>query len=150
MVPEIQGATDRTFCHFGPFFALLIPENRNFKIEKKHSTIIWCMVPEIWSTTDRIFYHSGLFFVLLPYYGPRESKFWKNEKIAWTYYHFTHVYHIWKSYDVWLLRYEACQTVFFVILDRFLPFCSPNNPKNQKLKKWKKHLDILSFYTCVP
>ena len=25
MVPDIWSATDRTFCHFGPFFALLLP-----------------------------------------------------------------------------------------------------------------------------
>ena len=25
MVPEIQSEADKTFCHFGPFFALLPP-----------------------------------------------------------------------------------------------------------------------------
>ena len=38
MIPEIWSATDRTFTHFGPFFALLPlppPENQNFeKVEK--------------------------------------------------------------------------------------------------------------------
>ena len=29
------------------------------------------------------------------------SKKWKNR---WRYYHFTHVYHKWQSYDVWFLR----------------------------------------------
>ena len=33
MVPEIYSATDRSFCHFGPFFGL---ENENFdKLKKK-------------------------------------------------------------------------------------------------------------------
>ena len=27
MVPKIWSATDRIFCHFGPFFALLPPKN---------------------------------------------------------------------------------------------------------------------------
>ena len=37
-----------------------------------------------------------------------------------------------------------------VILDHFMPFTPPNNPKNQNLKKWKKNPEILSFYKCVP
>ena len=41
-VPEIWSAKDRLFCHFGPFFALLLqpkdPENENLeKNEKKKS-----------------------------------------------------------------------------------------------------------------
>ena len=40
MVPEIWSMTDRIFCHFGPFFALLPPppmdpENQNFEKTKK-------------------------------------------------------------------------------------------------------------------
>ena len=39
MVLEIHSATDRIFCHFGPFSALLPPdnnpENQNFKKMKK-------------------------------------------------------------------------------------------------------------------
>ena len=35
-------------------------------------------------------------------------------------------------------------------MDHFLPFNPFNNLKNQILKKWKKHLEILSFYTGVP
>ena len=47
MVPEIWSATDRIFCHFGPFFALLPPpplnnqKNQNFeKMKKKPGDII--------------------------------------------------------------------------------------------------------------
>ena len=38
MVPQILSTTDRTFCHFGPFFALLPPSNpksQNFEKRKK-------------------------------------------------------------------------------------------------------------------
>ena len=38
MVPEILNLTDRKFCHFGPFFALLSPnnpKNQNFEKLKK-------------------------------------------------------------------------------------------------------------------
>ena len=31
----------------------------------------------------------------------------------------------------------------------FLPFYSPNSPKNQNFKKWAKHLEV-SFYTNIP
>ena len=39
---------------------------------------------------------------------------------------------------------------FFVILDYFFPFYSPNNPKNQNFKKMKKtpgHIIILRMCT---
>ena len=38
MVPEKRSETDRIFCHFGPFFALLPSndsENQNFETMKK-------------------------------------------------------------------------------------------------------------------
>ena len=113
-------------------------------------TIIWCMVPEIWSMTDRIFCHSGPFFAFLHPYGPRKSKFWKNEKNTWRYYHFTNVYHKWQSYDVWFLRYGVQQTEFFVIWDSFLPFYPSNNPKNQNFEKMKKTPgDIIILHKCT-
>ena len=61
---------------------------------------------------------------------PEKSKFWKNEKNTWRHYHFTEVYHKWRSYDVWFLRYWARWTEFFAILDYFLLFYPPNNPNN--------------------
>ena len=68
------------------------------------------------------------------------------------------MYHKWQSYDVWLLRYEAWQTEFFLILYHFLPFYPPlppppSNPENknfEKIKKKKKSLEISSTYTSVP
>ena len=66
------------------------------------------------------------------------------------YYPFTYVHHKSRSCDAWLLRYKVQRTKFFVILDHFLPFDPPNNPKIQNFEKIKKYLEILSFYTCVP
>ena len=111
---------------------------------------IWCTVPKIWSKTDIIFCHFGLFFALLPLYGPRKSKFSKKmKKNPWEHYHFTHVYHKWQSYDVWSLRYWARWTEFF-ILNCFLPFYHPNNPKNQNLEKLKKASgDIIILHKCT-
>ena len=121
--------------NFRSFFPLLPPKNPKNQDFKKCKnlleisfytcvpkiTIIWRMVPEIWSATDR------------------KSKFWKNEKSTWRYYHFTNVYHKWQSYDIWFFRYGVQQTKSFVILDRFLPFHPCNSPKNQNFEKMKKN-----------
>ena len=90
-----------------------------------------------------------LFFALFPLLITQKLKFWKTEKETSRYYHFTHAYHKWKSYDVWFLRYEAWLTESFVIVDHFLPFYPPTNPKIKILKNWRKGLQILSFYTCT-
>ena len=89
--------------------------------------------------------------IFLPFYPQqlRKSKFWENEKKASKHY-FTEVYHKWQSYDVWFLRHEAWQTECLVILGHFLPFYLPNSLKNQNEKRWKKHLEISSFYNSVP
>ena len=72
------------------------------------------------------------------------------KKKTWRYYHFTQVSHKWQSNDAWFLRYWAWQTDLFVIMDHFCPF-NPLITQNVKiLKNWKKTLEILSFYTCVP
>ena len=46
---------------------------------------------------------------------------------AWRYYHFTHVYHKWKSCDVWFLRYAAIEKMFC----HFVSFFPTNNTKNE-------------------
>ena len=90
---------------------------------------------------------------ILPFYPPqqpRKSKFWKNEEQSWRYYHFTHVYHKWRSYDLWFLRYGVWQTEVFVILDHFLPFYPPNNLENQSFEKIKNNLgDIIILHMCI-
>ena len=55
-------------------------------------------------------------------------------KIFAGYHHFTHVYQESQSYDVRFLRYGVRQTEFFVILDHFLPFQSPDNAEDQYFK----------------
>ena len=83
-------------------------------------------------------------------YESRQSKLWKDDKNTWRYYHFTNVYHKRQSYDVWFLRYRVQRTEFFVILDSFLPFKPPNNPKNQNCKKMKKQSrDIVILHMCT-
>ena len=107
------------------------------------------MVPKIWNATDRVSCHFGPFFALLPSQQPEKLKFWKTEQKALRYYHFTHVYHKWQSYDVWFLRYEVWRTEFFVILDHFLPFYPYNNPKTLNFEKLKKVPgDIIILQKC--
>ena len=59
------------------------------------------------------------------------------------------MYHKWRSYDAWFLRYKAQQS-FLSFWAIFCPFNPPNKPEIEILKKWKKHLEISSFYTSVP
>ena len=84
---------------------------------------------------------------------PGKSKFWKNERNTWRYYHFTHVYDKWKSYDVLLLRQNLSikwKTEFLSFWAIFCPFTPLKILKIKILKKWKKCLGIPSFYTSVP
>ena len=92
MVPEICSATDKNFCHFGPFFALLpLPPKKKQKLKNQYfektknrpgdiiilhmCTINVNMMYGSWDMKyDRIFCHLGPFFALLPQ-QPKESKF---------------------------------------------------------------------------
>ena len=59
-------------------------------------------------------------------------------------------------YAIWFLRYGVWwMSLLFFILVYFLPFYPPPfpflySPKNKISKKWKKRLQISSFYTSVP
>ena len=87
-------------------------------------------------------------FISLTTQKIKMSKKWKT---TWRYYHFKHVYHKWKSYDVWFLRYGTCDgqnfLSFWTIFCHFTPLTTQ---KIKILKKWKNSLEILSFYICVP
>ena len=105
-----------------------------------------------WKSYDVWFLRCGAwqseFFVILGHFWPftplttKKIKIKKKQKNARRYCHFTYVYHKWRSYDVWFLRYGAQQADFFVILDHFLPFYSPNNLGNHEI--WST-IKFLSF-----
>ena len=154
--------------HFCPL-TLLTYQKTKFQINtKKHLEILLfytcvpqmmimsCMVPEISSTIDRIFCHFGQFFALpTPPITTRKIKILKKwKKNSRRYYHFKHMYHQSKSYDVWFLRYRARQTEFFLILGHFLPFYTPspppNNPETQNFEKMKKAPgNIIILHKCT-
>ena len=107
------------------------------------------MVPEILSATDRFFFHFGPLFVLLPL-TTQNIKILKRFKKRSRYYHFKHEYSKLQPYDIWFLRHRAQQTEFFITLDNFLPIYPLKTQKVKISKKWKKHLEISSFYTSAP
>ena len=99
-----------------------------------------------------IFCHSGMFFALLPPYGPRKSKFWKNEKNTWR-----NVYHKWQKWkkpsgDIIIshrciindnhMMYgswdtECATDKIFCHFEPFFALLPP--PTTQKSKFWKKN-----------
>ena len=98
-------------------------------------------------------------FSLLTLLTTQNIKILKKWKKPWRYYHFTLVYHKWKSYDVWFLRQGAQQTEFLVILGYFLSFTPCPLPPTRSpslttqiiktLKKSKKHLQISFGYLQI-
>ena len=104
VVPEIWSMTDRTFSHFGSFFALLPPnnpENQNFEkmkryiiilhnYTKNHDHILYCSLNMVCDGCN-FYFQFWAIFTLLPPEHHKKSKFLKNEKNAWRY-HFTHVH----------------------------------------------------------
>ena len=105
-----------------------------------------CMVSEIWSVMDRIFCHFRIFFCPFTPLTTWKIKLLKKWKNTWSYYHFTHLYHKWQPYNVWLLRYGHNCLLFWTI---YCPFTTLRTQKNKNFEKREKTLEILWFYTCV-
>ena len=166
-VPEIRNESDRIFCHFGPFFALLTSQTRQkIKILKNwkntwryyhfthvyHKWQSWWMVPEIWSVTDKTFFFIlDSFLHFYPPNNPENPNFEKMKKMPGNII-ILHMCTINDSHIIhgsWDMECDGHNFLSFWIL--FLPFYTPpppNNPKNQNLKK-KQQLEISSFYTCL-
>ena len=71
-------------------------------------------------------------------YQPEKLNFEKMKKMTRDIIILHHVYHKWRSYDVWFLRYWMWRTEFFVILDHFLPF--------YPLTTWKIKYNFTNVY----
>ena len=163
---------DRVFCHFGPFLPFDPPNNpKNQNFEKMKNMpgdfiiLHLCttndnhMINGSWDTGhDRQNFLSFWAIFLMPHEQPEKTKFWKNEKkkqqqqqletpsfytcVPQMTYHTMYV-----SWDM------ECDIHNFFWFWTILPFYSSTPLTAQKikiLKKWKKHLEILLFYTCVP
>ena len=93
MPPEIWSATDRSFCHFGPFFALLLltPNFKTWKNLKTPGDIVYlhiCTINEDMYGSWDIRCDRQSFFVILghflpfdPHNNPENQNFEKNEKL---------------------------------------------------------------------
>ena len=123
--------------NFRSFFALL-PPSKTPKI-----TIILFKVPEIQSETDKSFCHSGPFgpfFPLLPPIpplsnDPKNQNFGKKKEKKGNKWLELNVYHKWRSYDIWFLKYKVQQTeIFLSFWAIFLPFQPPDNLDNKNFK----------------
>ena len=104
------------------------------------------MIPEIWSITDRTF------FYFLPFYPSNNwenQNFWKMKKnprdivLQMRTLDDNHM-----MYGSWVIVHGRHNFLSFWVI--ICPFTPLRIRKIKILKKWKKHLQKLSFYMCVP
>ena len=132
--------------------------------------IIWCMVPETWSTKYKFFVIFNNFFYPKTTRKIKILKKWKKKARDITIFHMSTMndnhmmYGSWNMkctknqdhmlYYSWDMVCEGCNhyfsiwAIFFPLTPRPLPPLTTQ--KNNILKKWKNHLEMSSFYTCVP
>ena len=131
---------DRHNCHFRPFFPLLphywprkLKFGKNVKKNwiyypfthvhhKSRSYDVWFLRYKMQRTKFLSFW---TIFCPLTLPTTQKIKVLKDKKRAWRYYHFTLVYHIWRSYDVWFLTYQVQQTYFFYHFWLFIVLLPP-------------------------
>ena len=120
-------------------------------------TIIWGTVPKIQSETDRFFCHFGPFFDLLPPNVQGNRNFEKMKKASGDVIslHICTLNGNHMMYCSWYMEHDI--QFFFLILDHYFCPLTPPPPSRSPLtthkikifKKWKEHLEILSFYTSI-
>ena len=102
------------------------------------------------SAKDKVLCHFGSFF--LPFDPPNNPKNQNFEKEnAWRFYHFTLVYHKWQS---WCMVLDISGRIYhdrqyFCHLWPFFDIYPLTAQKMKISEKWKKHLEVSSFYTSV-
>ena len=126
--------------HFLPFYPPNNLKNQNFEKNEKSIILHKCT-----KNYDHMLYaswdmecnrHNFLLFWII--FCPFIALYWPWKKIVKKprrYYPFTHVYHKWKSYDAWFLRYKGTRDRVFSYLGPFFALWPPNNPKNQIFEK---------------
>ena len=138
------------------------PENQNFWKNERNRDIILHMCPindnhmmyGSWNMEHHgRFCHFGPFCALLPHQqSEKKQNFekWKKtpEDIIIVHLCTTNDDH--RSYDAWFLNMEHDRHIFLSFWTIFSPLTPLMTTKIKILKKWSQHLEILSFYTCVP
>ena len=119
MLHEIWSATDKYFCHFGPFFSLTTWRIKILKKWNKHIHVYhkwrWFLRCKMQPT---VFWTIFCSFTSLTTWKIKILKKWKNHLSRCHY--FTNMYQKSQSYDVCFIRYGVQQTNIFVILGIFL------------------------------
>ena len=149
ILPEICSATDIIFCHFWAIFYLFTPLfipkikfGKNVKIPLEilsFYTYVALMKIMMYGSCNtrhgkQNFLSFWAIFLHLTLLATQKINIFKKmKKKLWRDYHFTLVYHKWWSYDVWFLRHETQNTIFFVIFNYF--FFTPKQPGKSKF--WK-------------
>ena len=132
MIPEILSTTDRIFCHFRLYFALLPtnnPENQNFEKMKKNpgGIIILNMstIHENHMMYRQNFFSFWTFYMPLPPTNPENQNFEKIRKTPWKIIilHKCTIYDNHKIYGSWDVK--CTRQNFFVIFSHFLLFYPP-------------------------
>ena len=147
---------DRIFCHFGPFFVLLPPPltTPKIKILKKWKKIHGYindnhMIYGSWDMEckDKVFLSFWTNFALLLPDNPENQNF-ENEKNTWRYYHFPHVYHKWKSYDVWCMVSQIWSVTdrIFCHFRLFFALLPPPPSPTPKSKFWKNEKSAWRYH----
>ena len=149
--------------HFLSFYPPNLKNQNSEKIKKTHGYIIvlhkctindnhmmyiWFLGYEIWQTE---------FFVILdcflPFYPSNNPKTQKFEKMKKTpgdiiILHKCTINDNHMMYGSWDMKHDRQNFLSFWTI--FCPFTPLTTQKIKILKKWKKHLEISSFYTSVP
>ena len=124
-------------------------EISSFHICAPKIMIRWCTVPETWCMTDVIVVsHFGL--ALLPPNSPKNENFEKMKKIPGD---IIILHMCTKNYDhlmygSWDMVRDGC--TYFSFWAIFCPYTPITAQKMKILKKWKKTLEMSSFYIHVP
>ena len=170
-VPEIRSETDRMFCPFGPFFALLTPnnpKNQNFHKMKKRLEILsferyyhFMRVYHKLQSYDVCFWRYRVwqteFFVILdhflpfyPHNNPKNQNFDKMKKTLGDII-ILHMCTIYENHMIYVSSaMERERHNFFLNLDHVLPFYPPNNPENENFGKMKKTPgNIIILHSCT-
>ena len=158
IVPDTWTMTDKIFCHFGLFFALVPPnkpKNQNFqKMKKTHGDIVilhMCIINDnhmmdgSWDIEhDR--QTLLLFWTIFSPFTPLTT-----QKIK--------ILKKWKKLLELLILYKnvpkimvICYTIpnsYFLFWAIFCPFTDLMTQKIKILRQWKKGLEISSFYICT-